>query len=147
MDFWHTEIYCERSKRVPYCLIFTVVLFYIVNNGNILTDGRNERRHFEGKYNELQFLKNTLIFLNNCYNTNTTYYFYPFNLFLVNFQFLLAQNQYNPVNRHIFGSGAVSLVMSLSFFLKLSRIDDSLIKSIYGNTVLLSGLLVLVFCQ
>ena len=53
MDFWHREVYYERIRPVIYCLIFTVMLFYIVNNGNILTDGRNERRHLERKYNEL----------------------------------------------------------------------------------------------
>ena len=32
---------------------FTVV--FIMNNGNILTDGKNERKYLQRKYNELQF--------------------------------------------------------------------------------------------
>ena len=62
MDSWYQDVYDERVRPVLCCLIFTVMLFYIVNNGNIFTDGRNERRHLERKYNELQFLKNTIFF-------------------------------------------------------------------------------------
>ena len=48
-----------RTTR-PYlrCLMFFVMLYSIVNNGNILTDGVNERKHLEKKYNELQFFLN-----------------------------------------------------------------------------------------
>ena len=53
MDFWYRDVYYERMRLVFCCLIFIVILRYIVNNGNILADGRNERRYFERKYNEL----------------------------------------------------------------------------------------------
>ena len=48
------------------------------------------------------FKKNN-IFFNNCYNT-VYYYSYSFNLLLVDFYFLLAQSQYNLLNRHVLGS-------------------------------------------
>ena len=53
MGFCNREVYYERIRPVLYCLIFTVLLLYIVNNRKILTNNRNERRHFERKYNEL----------------------------------------------------------------------------------------------
>ena len=36
-------------------MFVVVVIFTIVNNGNILTDGTDERKYLERKYNELQF--------------------------------------------------------------------------------------------
>ena len=53
MDFRHRKVYYESIRSVRYCLIFTVMLSYIVHKGNILTDSRNERRHFERKQNQL----------------------------------------------------------------------------------------------
>ena len=53
MDFWYQDVYYERIRPAFCCLIFIIMLLYIVNNGNILTDGRNERGFFERKYNEL----------------------------------------------------------------------------------------------
>ena len=53
MDFWDREACYESIRSFLFCQIFTVMILYIVNNGNILTDGRNERRHFERKYNKL----------------------------------------------------------------------------------------------
>ena len=41
----------------------------------------------------------------NYYYYNTVYYYsYSFNLLLVDFYFLLAQSQYNLLNRHVLGS-------------------------------------------
>ena len=86
-----------------------------------------------------------IYFLNSRYNT--IYYFYIFKLFLMDFKFLPAQSQYNLVNRHIFASAASKFSHITVSFLKLSRIDDILIKSICDNTVLLSGLSVLIVSQ
>ena len=37
-------------------LVYVMIAsFTIVNNGNILTDGTDERKYFYKKYNELQF--------------------------------------------------------------------------------------------
>ena len=68
-------------------------------------------------------------------------------MFLVDFQFLLAQSQYHIINIHLFSSEASKFSHVTVIFLKLSRIEDSLNKPICDNTVLLSGLLVLVICQ
>ena len=48
------------------------------------------------------FKKYNIVF-NNCYST-VYYYFYSFNLLLVDFYFLLARSQYNLLNRHVLGS-------------------------------------------
>ena len=42
MDFWHREACYESIRPVIFCLIFTAMLLYIVNNGKILTDTRNK---------------------------------------------------------------------------------------------------------
>ena len=62
MDFFYRDVYFERIRLLFFCLIFIAMLLYIVNNGNILTDDRNERRYLKRKYNELQFFKNTIYF-------------------------------------------------------------------------------------
>ena len=46
--------YLERTREQMILLLFfafSIVLF-IVNNGNILTDGTNEREYVKRKYNE-----------------------------------------------------------------------------------------------
>ena len=53
MDFWYRDVYYERIRLGLCCLIFIIMLLYIVNNGSILTGGRNERRYIERKYNDL----------------------------------------------------------------------------------------------
>ena len=65
MDFRCRKVYYESIRSVVYCLIFTVMLLYIVHKRNILTNGRNERRHLERKHNQLYFLKNVIYFLIN----------------------------------------------------------------------------------
>ena len=46
----------ETVRPFLRCLMFVVVvIFTIVKNGNILTDGTDERKYLERKYNELQF--------------------------------------------------------------------------------------------
>ena len=37
-------------------------VFFIVNNGNILIDGRNERKYLKRKYNELSFYSDKIYF-------------------------------------------------------------------------------------
>ena len=56
MDFRYGDIYYERIRSVLYCLILFLMLRFIVNNGNILTDDRDGRKYLERKYKELQFL-------------------------------------------------------------------------------------------
>ena len=53
-------ILCTKSqtmKKEDHFYVLLLFCFYmmlfIVNNGNILTDGRNERKYFHRKYNEL----------------------------------------------------------------------------------------------
>ena len=53
MDFRYREVYDERIRPGLCCLIFIFMLLHIVNNGSIFTDGRNERKYLERKYNEL----------------------------------------------------------------------------------------------
>ena len=53
MDTWYGDIHYERIRPVLCCLILFLMLLFIVNNGNILTDGRDERKYLEGKYKEL----------------------------------------------------------------------------------------------
>ena len=53
MDFRYGDIYYERIRPVLYCLILFLMLQFIVNNGNILTDGRDRRKYLERKYKEL----------------------------------------------------------------------------------------------
>ena len=41
---------------IPYCfflVLFVANVLFIVNNGNILTDGTDERKYLKRKYNEL----------------------------------------------------------------------------------------------
>ena len=42
----------RRRQLILLLVIFSMALF-IVNNGNILTEGRNERKYFQRKYNDL----------------------------------------------------------------------------------------------
>ena len=46
---------CFKSIRsfLRYLVRFLIVIFAIVNNGNLLADGRDERRNLQKKYNEL----------------------------------------------------------------------------------------------
>ena len=53
MDFRYGDIYYERIRSVLYCLILFLMLRFIVNNGNILTDDRDGRKYLERKYKEL----------------------------------------------------------------------------------------------
>ena len=50
MDFM--ERTCEQLILLLFFAFFIVL--FTVNNGNILTDGRNEREYLKRKYNELQ---------------------------------------------------------------------------------------------
>ena len=43
----------ETVRAFLRCLIFFVLLCSIVNNGNILSDGKNERKWLEKKCNKL----------------------------------------------------------------------------------------------
>ena len=52
MDFMHRKVYYKSIRSVLYYLIFTVILLYIVHNGNILTGSRNKRRQFERKHKQ-----------------------------------------------------------------------------------------------
>ena len=48
------SIHFETVRPFLRCLMFVVVvIFTIVNNGNILTDGTDERKYLERKFNEL----------------------------------------------------------------------------------------------
>ena len=53
MDF--RDLYDERIRRFLCCLIVFLILLFIVNDGNILKDGRDERKYLQRKYNELKF--------------------------------------------------------------------------------------------
>ena len=55
MDSWNRDY--ERVTS-SFLIVFFLVLFvanvlFIVNNGNILTGGTDERKHLKRKYNEL----------------------------------------------------------------------------------------------
>ena len=51
MDF--KDLCDERIRRLLCCLIVFLILLFIVNDGNILKDGRDERKYLQRKYNEL----------------------------------------------------------------------------------------------
>ena len=51
MDF--RDLYDERIRRFLCCLIVFLILLFIMNDGNILKDGRDERKYLQRKYNEL----------------------------------------------------------------------------------------------
>ena len=52
----------ETVRPLLRCLMFFVMLYSIGNNGNILTDGTNERKYLERKYKDLQFFLNNIFF-------------------------------------------------------------------------------------
>ena len=55
-DSFRFRSLCHEAIRLFLrCLMLFVFLYSIVNNGNILTEGRDERKYLERKYNELYF--------------------------------------------------------------------------------------------
>ena len=55
----------ETIRSFLRCLMFVVVILAIVNNGNILKDGTDERKYLQMKYHKLRFLFNKYIYLND----------------------------------------------------------------------------------
>ena len=49
MDHW----FRTKGQLILTILLMFLFVFFIVNNGNILIDGRNERKYLKRKYNEL----------------------------------------------------------------------------------------------
>ena len=78
MDFRHRKVYYEDIRSVFNCLIFIVMLSYIVHYENILTIV--EKNAFWLKAQSIVIFEKYNMFFNNC--CNTMYYFYPYNLFL-----------------------------------------------------------------
>ena len=53
IERWESIRFETVRPFLRYLMLIAIVFFTIVNNGNILTDGTDERKHLERKYNEL----------------------------------------------------------------------------------------------